>query len=586
MKKVAIIIGAGPAGLTAGLELLRRTDVTPVILEASDEIGGISRTIRYKGNRMDIGGHRFFSKSDRVMRWWMDLMPPVTSDEAVEISYQGQRRSTDLGGAAGVEVEAEQEPVLRGAGPLVGTAALRLRNVDGPVAVITETEETDADGTPHPEAHGRTETVIVAKPADPDLVMLIRPRKSRIYYLRKFFAYPITLTGETLTNLGLVRTMRVGTSYLRSKVSQIKPERSLEDFLINRFGRQLYLTFFKSYTEKVWGTPCETISAEWGAQRIKGLSLTTAVKHFVKKSFRRRQTDAVGTDVAQKGTDTSLIERFMYPKFGPGQLWEHVADQIRERGGEIHMGWKVDQIRCRGGQVMAVDAVNESGRRQSFEGDYFFSTMPMKELVRAMDAPVPPAIREIAEGLQYRDFITVGLLCDRLKVREVDGGLLKDTWIYVQEPDVLLGRLQIFNNWSPYLVADPGKVWIGLEYFCYDTDDLWKMPDEELKKFAIAEVAKIGILDAGAVTDGHVVRVPKTYPAYFGTYVRFGELREWTDEFKNLFLVGRNGMHKYNNQDHSMLTAMAVVDGIVAGHVDKAALWEINTEQEYHEEKK
>jgi protoporphyrinogen oxidase len=568
MSKRAIIIGAGPAGLTAGLELLRRSGITPVILEASDEIGGISRTIKYKGNRMDIGGHRFFSKSDRVMQWWIDLMPPEldeTGDTASgpEISYQGKRR------VVAVPARLPEEPVLRGAGPIV---------------LETDTDETGPDGTPHSEGHGHIETLVAAAAPNSDLVMLIRPRKSRIYYLRKFFDYPITLTATTLGNLGVVRTLRVGMSYMKSQVTQIKPEKSLEDFLINRFGRQLYLTFFKSYTEKVWGTPCNEISAEWGAQRIKGLSLTTAVKHFVKKTFSSKAAVGAG-DVAQKGTDTSLIERFMYPKFGPGQLWEHVADLIREKSGQIHMGWKVDRIHCDGAQVLSIDAVNAQGERQTFAGDYFFSTMPMRELVEAMDAPVPENVREVSRGLQYRDFITVGLLVDRLKVKEPDGGLLKDTWIYVQEPDVILGRLQIFNNWSPYLVADPTKVWIGLEYFCYDTDDLWKMPDEDLKKFAIAEVAKIGILNAEDVSDGHVVRVPKTYPAYFGTYDRFDELRRFTDGFENLFLVGRNGMHKYNNQDHSMLTAMTAVDGIVAGHVDKAALWGINTEQEYHEEK-
>jgi protoporphyrinogen oxidase len=568
MTKRAIIIGAGPAGLTAGLELLRRSDIQPVILEASEEIGGISRTIKYKGNRMDIGGHRFFSKSDRVMQWWIDLMPPEMSEtgEAAstqEISYQGKRRVVT------VPAHLHEEPVLRGAGPIVHSAGAD-----------------ENDDEPEDDEAVAAELVVPAAPPDPDLVMLIRPRKSRIYYLRKFFDYPITLTATTLGNLGAVRTLRVGVSYLRSKVTQIKPEKSLEDFLINRFGRQLYLTFFKSYTEKVWGTPCSEISAEWGAQRIKGLSLTTAVKHFVKKTFGKSPKVTGGDDLAQKGTDTSLIERFMYPKFGPGQLWEHVADLIREKGGEIHMGWKVDRIHCEGKRVVSIDAVNSSAERQTFAGDYFFSTMPMRELVEAMDAPVPEHVREVSAGLQYRDFITVGLLADRLKVKEPDGGLLRDTWIYVQEPDVILGRLQIFNNWSPYLVADPTKVWIGLEYFCYDTDDLWKMPDEELKQFAIAEVAKIGILSAADVSDAHVVRVPKTYPAYFGTYDRFDELRDFTDGFENLFLVGRNGMHKYNNQDHSMLTAMTAVDGIVAGHVDKAALWGINTEQEYHEEKK
>jgi protoporphyrinogen oxidase len=568
MTKRAIIIGAGPAGLTAGLELLRRSDIQPVILEASEEIGGISRTIKYKGNRMDIGGHRFFSKSDRVMQWWIDLMPPEMSEpgEAAstqEISYQGKRRVVT------VPAHLHEEPVLRGAGPIVHSAGAD-----------------ENDDEPEDDEAVAAELVVPAAPPDPDLVMLIRPRKSRIYYLRKFFDYPITLTATTLGNLGAVRTLRVGVSYLRSKVTQIKPEKSLEDFLINRFGRQLYLTFFKSYTEKVWGTPCNEISAEWGAQRIKGLSLTTALKHFVKKTFRKSRKVTGGDDLAQKGTDTSLIERFMYPKFGPGQLWEHVAALIREKGGEIDMGWKVDRIHCEGKRVVSIDAVNSSGERQTFAGDYFFSTMPMRELVEAMDAPVPEHVREVSAGLQYRDFITVGLLADRLKVKEADGGLLRDTWIYVQEPDVILGRLQIFNNWSPYLVADPTKVWIGLEYFCYDTDDLWKMPDEELKQFAIAEVAKIGILSAADVSDAHVVRVPKTYPAYFGTYDRFDELRDFIDGFENLFLVGRNGMHKYNNQDHSMLTAMTAVDGIVAGHVDKAALWGINTEQEYHEEKK
>ncbi len=574
-----MIIGAGPAGLTAALELLRRTDVVPVVLEQSEEIGGISRTIRYKGNRMDIGGHRFFSKSDRVMRWWMDLLPPEMEggDGAAEIRYQGKTRVVAL------PARLPEEPVLRGAGP-----------------IAVETEETGpagevgwaADGALDGEVAGHTETVVeVPVPADPDLVMLVRPRKSRIYYLRKFFDYPISLGARTLRNLGAVRVVRVGMSYFAAKLRKIEPERSLEDFLINRFGRELYRTFFKSYTEKVWGTPCSEISAEWGAQRIKGLSLTVAVKHFVRRSILRRGRGVRGRrDVAQKGTDTSLIERFLYPKFGPGQMWEHVAEMVRGGGGEICTGWRVEAVETDGaGRVVAVEAVHAGGERERFAGEYFFSTMPMRELVAAIErggCAVPGNVREVAEGLQYRDFITVGLLCDRLKVREADGGLLRDTWIYVQEPDVLLGRLQIFNNWSPHLVADPSKVWIGLEYFCYDTDELWRMEDEALQRFAIAEVAKIGIVEPGAVLDGHVVRVPKTYPAYFGTYSRFDEVRAWTDGFENLFLVGRNGMHKYNNQDHSMLTAMTVVDGIVAGRVDKAAVWGINTEQEYHEEKR
>jgi protoporphyrinogen oxidase len=332
----------------------------------------------------------------------------------------------------------------------------------------------------------------------------------------------------------------------------------------------------------VWGVRCDALSAEWGAQRIKGLSLSSAIAHFFKTLFKGKKRE---TDLAQKGTETSLIEQFLYPKYGPGQLWEHVADLVREKGGKVLTGWRVEKLETSGQQIVAVCARNKSGEVQRFAADYFFSTMPVKELVQSLDQPAPSNVQEVADGLAYRDFITVGLLADRLSVTEPDGSPLKDTWIYIQEPDVLLGRLQIFNNWSPYMVADPAKVWIGLEYFCYDTDPLWKMSDEDVMRFATAEVEKIGLLHAADVHDGHVVRVPKTYPAYYGTYERFQEVRDYLDGFQNLFLVGRNGMHKYNNQDHSMLTAMTAVDQIVSGQIDKAALWEINTEQEYHEER-
>jgi len=565
VSRRAIIIGAGPAGLTAALEFLRNTDITSIVLEASQEIGGISRTIRYKGNRMDIGGHRFFSKSDRVMQWWMDLMPPETAD--AQISYQGQQR------VVAVPAHLPEEPPLRALGPLTHEDA------------IDEDEDLGAPGRD-------SETWVAATvppPANSDLVMLIRPRRSRIYYLRKFFDYPITISAATLANLGPLRIFRIGASYVASRLKPIQKEKSLEDFLINRFGRELYLTFFKSYTEKVWGTPCDQISAEWGAQRIKGLSLTSALRHFLRKAFTRRLKAAPG-DISQKSTDTSLIERFLYPKFGPGQLWEHVAEKIVALGGEIHLGATVDSIETDPAdptQVLAVSAVSETGKRTRFAGDYVLSTMPMRDLTRAFAAAAVPAnVREVAEGLQYRDFITVGILANKLDVAESTSGLIKDTWIYIQEPDVLLGRLQIYNNWSPHMVADPTKVWLGLEYFCYDTDPLWSMPDAALAAFAAAELQQIGILRTIEVLDAHVVRVPKSYPAYFGTYNRFDELRTWTDSFANLYLIGRNGMHKYNNQDHSMLTAMAVVDGIAAGHVDKVALWSINTEQEYHEERK
>ncbi len=517
--KTAVIIGAGPAGLTAALEFLRRSGIRPIVLEATNRIGGISCTIEYKGNRMDIGGHRFFSKADRVMDWWTALMPVSTAEPGEQtIRYQNRQH------------------------------------------VVAQSANSTADS---------------------DLVMLVRPRKSRIYFLRSFFDYPLALNGKTLGQLGLLRTLKIGLSYLHARFFPRKDEKTLEDFLINRFGRELYGTFFKSYTEKVWGVPCDHISAEWGAQRIKGLSLRTAISHFLRQTFGRSGRG----DIAQKKTETSLIEKFLYPKYGPGQLWEYVARLITEKGGEVRLGSRVDKLHIKDEKVVSVEAVRANGEREKIPADYAFSTMPIRDLVRGLDVPVPKGISEIAEGLVYRDFITVGLLVDKLAVAEPDGSLLKDTWIYIQEPDVQVGRLQIFNNWSPYMVADPAKVWIGLEYFCYESDELWKMPDAEIAKFAIAEIEKIGILRASDVLDSHVVRVPKTYPAYFGTYDRFDVLVEYMNSFENLFLVGRNGMHKYNNQDHSMLTAMTAVDNIIAGNLDKTSLWQINTEQEYHEEK-
>ena len=534
-RKKAIIIGAGPAGLTAAYELLTRSEVQPIVLEKSSYMGGISRTVNYKGNRIDIGGHRFFSKSDRVMQWWLQHMPmqrlPVSGNgNGLRITYQNQTRE-----------------------------------------VVTPQDSPDA--------------------ATCDQVMLVRKRKSRIYFLRRFFDYPISLSKDTLRNLGPARTLRIGASYARSALFPVKNEQNLEQFFINRFGRELYETFFKSYTEKVWGVPCEEISAEWGAQRVKGLSVTKTITHFLKKRLNGHRPG----DVAQKGTETSLIEQFLYPKFGPGQMWETVAQKVSEMGGQIHTGMDVRGLHCDGRRVIAVRARDDRGQEREFAGDYFFSTMPIKELVRALDAEVPANVREVSEGLQYRDFLTVGLLLKGLKVQDPTSNghrgaayaskLIEDNWIYIQEPDVLAGRLQIFNNWSPHLVSQPGHVWVGVEYFCYEGDELWRKPDTEMAEFARQELAKIGIIDPDAVLDSTVLRMPKTYPAYFGAYSRFEEVREYLDAFPNLFLVGRNGMHKYNNQDHSMLTAMEAVDNILAGRTDKSNLWRVNTEMEYHESK-
>jgi protoporphyrinogen oxidase len=517
MKKTALIIGAGPAGLTAALELLRRSDITPVVLEADHQVGGISRTVNHLGNRIDIGGHRFFSKSDWVMNWWKDILPVQSEDAGpVRIAYQNQSREIDVAPVAGM---------------------------------------------------------------DPDRALLLRGRLSRIYYLRRFFDYPIKLSMNTLGNLGSARVLKIGISYAWARLFPRKHERTLEDFLINRFGRQLYLTFFKDYTEKVWGVPCKEISAEWGAQRIKGLSVSSALKHALRKAL----------GLAQKTVNTSLIERFLYPKFGPGQMWEEVANQVRERGGVIHFGHQVRGVRIENGRVIAVRAWDEATQHEvEFACDYAFSTMPVRDLVRGMNA-VPAGVREAAEALPYRDFITVGLLAKKMRAnpqsRSVSANNMPpDNWIYIQESDVKVGRLQIFNNWSPGMVADPSKVWMGLEYFCNEGDALWEMSDDALKALGKREMAKIGLLDEVDVEDAVVIRMPKAYPAYFGGYARFDEVRAWLDGIGNLFPVGRNGMHRYNNQDHSMLTAKMAVDNILAGRTCKANLWTVNVDDEYHEE--
>jgi len=415
--------------------------------------------------------------------------------------------------------------------------------------------------------------------------MLVRSRKSRIYYLRGFFDYPISLSKNTLLKLGFWRTFKIGVSYFQSALFPLRPAANLEQFFINRFGRELYCTFFKSYTEKVWGVPCNHISAEWGAQRIKGLSVWSTLAHALRKLRNGNSRDS-----RQKRTQTSLIEQFLYPKFGPGQMWDEAARHIIDKGGEIRTGYRVERIITKGWQVRAVQATNlATGQQETFEGDYFFSTAPVQEIMRAFDVPPPQNVLEVSDGLVYREFITVGLLVRSLRINDdtpQGKKLISDNWIYIQEPDVLLGRLQIFNNWSPYMVADPANVWLGLEYFCSESDEIWKLPDQRMAALATQELSKIGIIDAAEVLDSTVLRMEKTYPAYFGTYDRFSEIREHVGRYGNLFLIGRNGMHRYNNQDHSMLTAMTAVDYIIAGKTDKTGLWEINTKMDYHEEER
>ncbi len=525
-EKIAVIIGAGPAGLTAALELLRRTDVRPIVIEASDFVGGISRTVNFKGYRMDLGGHRFFSKSDWVMQWWQDILPleAAAIGTGATISYRNQHR------------------------PLPAPA-------------------------PNPG------------PVENDKVMLLRNRLSRIYFLRRFFAYPLKLNATTVANLGLVRFTRICASYAWSTIFPRRPESSLEDFFVNRFGEELYRTFFKSYTEKVWGVPCEKISAEFGAQRVKGLSLTKAVVHSL-----RKLAPPSGRIAAPEG-QTSLIERFLYPKLGPGQLWEEVSRRVRDGGGEVRFAQAVERVRIVGGRVTEVVIRDRStGQVHAVAADFVISSMPVQDLVAGLDPAAPEEIRTIALQLPYRAFITVGLLVTQMTARASsnarDGAhFAPDNWIYVQEPDVRLGRLQVFNNWSSALVRDPGKVWLGLEYFCDEGDDLWNLSDEAMRTFAASELAKIDLIKSTDVLDATVVRVAKAYPAYFGSYADFGRVRSFLDPIANLFLVGRNGMHRYNNQDHSMLTAKAAVDCIASGSTNKQEIWNVNVDDDYHESK-
>lgn len=411
---------------------------------------------------------------------------------------------------------------------------------------------------------------------------MIRPRTSRIFYERKLYDYPVSLSLNTMRNIGFRRLTGVGITYLKSKVRPRPNEDSLEDFLINRFGERLYAMFFRDYTTKVWGIEPQHISASWGAQRIKGLSLTKAVAHWARSKARRPGP----RDFDQKDTETSLIELFMYPRLGPGQFWETIDDWVTERGVEVRKEVEVVGFDCESGRITGVRVQDAQGSVETIPADEVISSMPIPELVAGLDAEVPAEVRAVASGLPFRDFITVGLLVHRLKIGDPDGSLIPDNWIYVQEPDVRVGRLQIFNNWSPFMVADPEKtVWIGLEYFCNEGDDLWSMSEEDFIGLAIKEVDQLGIADADDVLDSVQIKVAKAYPAYFGTYDRIAEVKAYLDTIENLYCVGRNGQHRYNNQDHSMLTAMEAARMIISGQADRPRLWSINTEAEYHEEK-
>ncbi len=531
--KIAVI-GAGPAGL-AFSDRIKNLDnsVSIDIYEKSNYIGGISKTVNYKNNRIDIGGHRFFSKSDEVMKWWANKFPidpsVMEKDDSTLVTYRNQSRTID-----GFRV-ATQEEIKRGK------------------------------------------------------VLLLRNRKSRILYQRKMYDYPLKLNKTTFKNIGLKRMTTIGFSYLLSKFNFKEPN-NLEEFIISKFGRKLYSMFFESYTYKVWGRKPNQISADWGAQRIKGLSITKVVLDIFKKLFSSQKKDS-NNSIGQKNTETSLIERFLYPKFGPGQMWEEVANDLEKEGVKIHKDCMVKELFLDTSEkkIKKITVVYSNGDHSTLDYDFVISTMPISELMNSIKGEkksslFPSEIQDIAQNLPYRDFITVGLLLDNLS--DPDGKLLDDTWIYVQESDVKVGRLQIFNNWSPFLVSDQTKKWVGLEFFCDEGDELWQKTNSELISLAKEEMAKLKLCSENDFVDGTVLREKKTYPAYFDSYQNFDLLKDKFDEINNLFLVGRNGMHKYNNQDHSMLTAFRAAELIIDKKTDKDSkktLWEINAEKEYHE---
>jgi protoporphyrinogen oxidase len=464
-----VVIGAGPAGLTAAWWLARR-GVLPLVLESDAQVGGLARTVEYKGYRFDIGGHRFFTKVGPVERLWKSM---------------------------------------------IGGDFLR------------------------------------------------RPRLSRIYYNQRFFDYPLKPM-NALRGLGIINSFLVLLSYLWIQVSPIRPEHSFEDWVSNRFGRRLYRIFFKTYTEKVWGIPCDKIGAQWAAQRIKGLSLLTAVKDMLLRSLRKGGSTQIKT----------LIEEFEYPRLGPGMMWDAFDAEITRQGGRVDLRSPVTRLEHAGGRITAIEYAHD-GAPHRVSVDRVISTMPLRQLIHALSPAAPDAVRAAADGLHYRDFLTIALIIDQ-------PSLFPDNWIYVHDPSVKLGRIQNFKNWSPEMVPDGNMTCLGLEYFCFEGDGLWTMSDRALLDLGGREIAQIGLLGGGKVVDGTVVRMPKAYPVYDEGFIdALAVVRQYLDGFSNLQVAGRNGMHKYNNQDHSMVTALLAVQNLLGEHHD---VWAVNADDDYHEE--
>jgi protoporphyrinogen oxidase len=464
-----LIIGGGPAGLTAAVELCKQ-GVPVTVLEKDKLVGGIARTESYKGYHFDIGGHRFFTKIGEVEQFWKDLLGPD---------------------------------------------------------------------------------------------FITRPRISRIFYEGKFFDYPLKAF-NALANLGLLTSVDVVLSYLHSQLFPYPREDTFEEWVSNRFGKKLYNIFFKTYTEKVWGIPCSEIRAEWAAQRIKGLNLPVAV------------WNAIFGPVGGKGAITTLIEQFEYPRLGPGMMWAKAAEFVCQRGSTVLMETDAVQLKHADGRVTEVIAhSNGAAHAQRLTGAHVISSMPISELIQKLDPPPPPAVLAAARGLTYRDFLTVVLIVQQPQ-------LFPDNWIYIHSPEVRVGRIQNFKNWSPEMAPDPAMTSLGLEYFCTEGDDLWQMTDADLIELGKREMEQIGLVRASDVVDGTVVRQLKAYPVYNGTYAGYLQtLKDYLATFSNLQTVGRNGLHKYNNQDHSMLTAMLAVRNVLG---EKHDVWDVNTERSYHEE--
>lgn len=466
-----MIVGAGPAGLSAGYDLAAHYNVN--ILEQDPKyVGGISRTVEYHGYRFDIGGHRFFSKNAEVANFWDHIL------------------GEDL---------------------------------------------------------------------------LVRRRLSRIYYESKFYDYPLK-PANTFRNLGLLNTTLCIADYLKAQALPKRQVTTFEDWVINHFGERLYQMFFKAYTEKVWGVSCDEISADWAAQRINGLNLWTAIKN----AFRAQGNSGKNTVIK------TLVDEFRYPKLGPGMLWEAVVKDLTAMGGKVWMGHKVVRLQHEHGRVTVVESLNLQKKFSTFASDYVISSMSLRSLVRGLRPRLPDAVIAAAEALQYRDFLTVALIVDH-------PDLFPDNWIYVHDPRVKVGRIQNFKNWSPYMVPNPETTCLGLEYFCFEGDSLWNASDADLIQLATREISQTGLLKSARVIDGKVVRVPKAYPVYDDQYKKHVAIvvEELRHVAANVQIVGRNGMHRYNNQDHAMMTGFLAARNILGDHYN---LWAVNGDAEYLEE--